>query len=349
MSSKLMKVIMKTGPKPGAELREVPVPKAGPGEVLVRVKRTSICGTDNHIYSWDPWAASRIKTPLVFGHEFAGVIEEVGSGVTTHKVGNSVSAETHIVCNKCYQCRTGQMHVCKNVKILGVDIPGCFAEYVVVPAENAWLNDPSLPFEIASVQEPFGNAVHTVFAGHGVTGRSVAVIGCGAIGIMAAGLARAMGATAVYAVDVNPYRLELVKRYNPTRVINAASEDPVKVIQQETNGEGIDVLLEMSGNEKAIAQGFTMLKEGGHASLLGLTPRPITMDINNAIVFKGATVYGISGRRMYRTWYQTKAILGSKAVDLSKVITHRFHLHEFAKGFELMAKGECGKVVLEVE
>ncbi len=343
-----MRALVKTKTGAGAEMREVPVPEPGPDEVLVRVKRAGICGTDHHIFQWDPWAASRIKPPLIFGHELSGVVEKTGKNVTTHKVGDHVSAETHVVCGKCYQCRTGRKHVCKNVSIIGVDRPGCFADYVVIPAENAWINPKDMPYEIAAIQEPFGNAVHTVFAGHGVTGKTVAVFGCGPIGIMSAGLCRAVGATAVYAIDINPYRLELVKKYNPTKVINAAEEDPVEVIMRETNGEGIDVLLEMSGSEPAIKQGFTVLKDGGHASLLGLTSKPITFDLNNMIVFKGATVFGISGRRMFQTWYQVRAILQSKTLDIKPVITHTFKFEDYEKGFDLMKQGKCGKVVLEI-
>jgi len=340
-----MKAIMKHHMGPGAELREVPIPQIEPHEVLIQVKATSICGTDVHIYTWDAWAESRIKAPMVFGHEFSGVVVEVGRDVTGVKIGDHVSAETHVVCHQCLQCKTGQYHICQNTKILGVDFQGCFAEYVKMPAENIWKNPIDMPFEKASIQEPMGNAVHTVLAGH-VAGKTVAVMGCGPIGIMAVAVAKASGATEVVAIDVNDYRLDLARKVGATVTINSAQEDPVKRVMQVTEGTGVEVVCEMSGHPVAIRQSFEMLTNGGRMSILSLPTKPIELDITNQIVFKGVTVQGITGRKMYETWRQTSGLLHSGQVDVTPIITHTMPLENFKEGFDLMISGKCGKVVL---
>ncbi|HZG15016.1 MAG TPA: L-threonine 3-dehydrogenase [Candidatus Bathyarchaeia archaeon] len=340
-----MKAIMKHHMDPGAELREVPIPQIEPHEVLIQVKATSICGTDVHIYTWDAWAESRIKAPMVFGHEFSGVIVEVGRDVTGVKIGDHVSAETHVVCHQCLQCKTGQYHICQNTKILGVDFQGCFAEYVKMPAENIWKNPIDMPFEKASIQEPMGNAVHTVLAGP-VAGKTVAVMGCGPIGIMAVAVAKASGATEVVAIDVNDYRLDLARKVGATVTINSAQEDPVKRVMQVTEGTGVEVVCEMSGHPVAIRQSFEMLTNGGRMSILSLPTKPIELDITNQIVFKGVTVQGITGRKMYETWRQTSGLLHSGQVDVTPIITHTMPLENFKEGFDLMISGKCGKVVL---
>ncbi|MFC4077927.1 L-threonine 3-dehydrogenase [Salinithrix halophila] len=329
----------------GAELKEVSIPSAGPGEVLVKVKAASICGTDVHIYSWDDWAAGRIKPPLVFGHEFCGEVVETGEGVTGFEKGDSVSAETHIVCGRCPQCRRGEAHVCTFTKIIGVDTRGCFSEYAVMPAGNLWKNDPTLPPEVATAMEPMGNAVHTVLSGP-VAGRTVAVIGCGPIGIMAVAVAKASGASAVIAFDINEYRLDLAKKMGATHLVNSGEEDPVAVAKKLTGGWGVDVVLEMSGNPVAIRQGFSMVTMGGRISMLGLPLRAVELDIANDLVFKGVQVHGIVGRRMYETWQQTAGFLTSGQVDLKPMITHRFSLEEYQTAFEQMMSGKSGKVVL---
>lgn len=323
----------------------VDVARAAPGEVLVKVKATSICGTDLHIYMWDPWARSRIKPPMVFGHEFAGEIVELGQGVTRLKVGDQVSAETHIVCNVCYQCRTGQAHTCTNVSIIGVDRPGSFAEYINIPQQNAWLNPPDMPPDVASVQEPFGNAVHSALSTE-LAGKTVLVTGCGPIGLMAIGIARAAGAAAVYTTDIVPYRLKLASLMGADQALNPAEVEVISQIMTFTDGAGVDVFLEMSGNHSAIHEGFAVLRTGGYAALLGLPSRRVEMDLSNEIIFKGATVYGVSGRQMWKTWYQTRALLSSGAVDVSPIITHRLPLEQFENGLKLMSTGQCGKVVL---
>jgi threonine 3-dehydrogenase len=343
--SEKMKAVIKAKAAPGAELAMVDIPQVGPGEVLIKVKATSICGTDVHIYNWDPWARSRIKPPMVFGHEFAGEIAELGEGVTTLELGDYVSAETHIVCNVCYQCRTGEAHICEDVSIIGVDRPGSFAEYVSIPEQNAWLNPPDMPPQVASIQEPFGNAVHAALSTE-LAGKRILVTGCGPIGLMAIGIAKAAGVAAVYGTEVVPYRLELASRVGTDLVLNPLEVDVVSEITTATNGLGVDILLEMSGNPSAIHEGFAVLRSGGYAALLGLPSKPMELDLNNEIIFKGAIVYGVAGRKIWKTWYQTRALLDSGAVDVGPIITHQLPLEEFEQGLKLMSKGECGKVVL---
>jgi threonine 3-dehydrogenase len=343
--SEKMRAVIKAKAAPGAELAMVDIPQVGPGEVLIEVKATSICGTDLHIYNWDPWARSRIKPPMVFGHEFAGEIVELGEGVTTLELGDYVSAETHIVCNVCYQCRTGEAHICEDVSIIGVDRPGSFAEYVSIPEQNAWLNPPDMPPEVASIQEPFGNAVHSALSTE-LAGKKVLVTGCGPIGLMAIGIAKASGAAAVYGTEVVAYRLELASHMGTDLLLDPTEADVVSEIMTATSGLGADVLLEMSGNPSAIHEGFAVLRSGGYAALLGLPSKPMELDLNNEIIFKGAMVYGVSGRKIWKTWYQTRALLSSGAVDVNPIITHQLPLEEFEQGLKLMSTGECGKVVL---
>jgi threonine 3-dehydrogenase len=341
-----MKAIVKHHRGYGAELQMVDIPQIKEDEVLIKVKATSICGTDVHIYTWDEWSESRVNPPYVFGHEFAGEIVEVGSKVTNVVLGDQVSAETHIVCYECPQCLTGDYHICKNTKIIGVDTHGCFAEYVALPAVNVWKNPKDMPYDVASVQEPMGNAVHTVLAGD-VAGKTVAVIGCGPIGIMAVGVAKAAGASQVIAVDLNEYRLDLATKMGATTVINAKENNPVDLVMELTDGNGVDVICEMSGHPVAMNQGFKMVTNGGRVSILSLPVRPVELDITNDIVFKGVTVQGITGRKMYTTWQQVSRLLKSGQVDVKPMITHHFPLEDFEKGFDLMISGQCGKVVLQ--
>jgi threonine 3-dehydrogenase len=340
-----MKAVVKRTAAPGAELAMVDIPPVGPGEVLVKVSAASICGTDHHIYIWNEWAQGRIKPPKIMGHEFCGEVVEVGEGVTKIKVGDLVSAETHVVCGRCPLCLTGKGHVCKNTTILGVDIDGAFAEYVVIPEENAWLNDRAISPELASIQEPLGNAVHTLLSGQ-IAGCTVAITGCGPIGLMAIAVAKAVGASAVYATEINEYRAELAVKMGADRVFNPAKEDAVKDILKETDGYGVDVVAEMSGNPKAISQAFEMVKQGGRISLLGLPAKPVELDISEKLIFKGVMVNGITGRLMYDTWFQVKGLLKSGHLKVEPVITHRFSLEEYEKGMELMDAGNCGKVIL---
>jgi threonine 3-dehydrogenase len=340
-----MRALCKTRPEAGAELVETPIPEIGPDDILMKVRAATICGTDLHVYNWDAWAQSRIKTPLVFGHECSGEIVEVGKNVREVCVGDYVSLETHITSEASYQTRICQANVDPAVKILGIDRAGSYAEYVAVPAKVAWKNPHDMAPEVASIQEPFGNAVYTVLSGP-IAARTVLVTGCGPIGLWAIGIAKATGAKAVYATDINPKRLAIAEQMGATIAINSAESDPVEIIMRETGGIGVDVLCEMSGNWRAIKQGFAALRNGGRVSILGIPARPIELDLANDIVFKGATIYGISGRLIWETWYQTQALITTGMVDPTPVITHRFRLDEFEQGFSLMNSGDAAKVAL---
>jgi threonine 3-dehydrogenase len=342
-----MRALAKRKPGPGAELIEVPAPRPGPRELLVRVKAASICGTDLHIYNWDAWAAGRLKPPLIFGHEFGGTVEEVGAEVRSFAPGDLVSAETHVVCGRCFLCRVGRAHVCEKTSILGVDRDGAFAEFVVIPEENALDNPRDMAPEIAAIQEPMGNAVHTVLAGE-VAACTVAVLGCGPIGLLAIAVARACGASRVWAMEPSAYRRDLASRMGATEVVDPGATNPLEFILERTEGEGADVVLEMSGHPAAVTQGFKMARLGGRVALLGLPSRPLEIDLANDIVMRGLTVQGIAGRRMYATWYQTRELLASGQVDPKPVITHRFRLEEFEEAFELVRSGRCGKVVFQL-
>ncbi|MCL6450841.1 MAG: L-threonine 3-dehydrogenase [Acetobacteraceae bacterium] len=345
MLPKKMKALVKARSGRGAELAVVDVPRPGPRDALIRVRACSVCGTDYHIYAWDPWAASRVRPPLVFGHEFCGEVVAVGEAVRSVAVGDTVSAETHVACGRCSLCRTGQAHICQEVAILGVDRPGSFAQYVSLPEENAWKNPPGVAPEIASVQEPLGNAVHTVLSGE-VAGRTVAVLGCGPIGLFAVGVARAAGAAAVYATDISPYRLALAPRMGADRALDASRADVVAELRSLTGGEGPDVVLEMSGSPAAVSQALKAVRFGGRVSILGIPSRPVEIDLAQDVVFKGITIQGITGRRMFETWYQTRALLSSGRLDISPVITHRLPMEEFELAMELVGSGQCGKVIL---
>jgi threonine 3-dehydrogenase len=343
--TRTMAAVLKPAAAPGSSVTRVPIPTLGPRDVLIRVRAASICGTDLHIQNWDKWAQSRIRPPLVFGHEFCGDVAEVGAAVTHTQVGAFVSVEGHIADGTCYQCRTGNGHICENVAIVGVDRPGCFAEFVAVPETNVYTMDAGITQEIAAIQDPFGNAVHTTLSGE-VAGLTVAVVGSGPIGCCAVAVARAVGARSVFATDVRPYRLELARRMGADRVIDSSREDPVAVVQGETGGHGADVVLEMSGHPDGVRQAFKMLRRGGRASLLGIPSQPVALDLAEDIIFKGATVHGINGRRMWQTWYQAQALLQSGRVDLSPLITHRFPLAQIEKGMDLLRDGQAAKIIL---
>ncbi len=340
-----MRAIVKPNAGPGLVLMEVDVPPVGPRDALVKIKATSICGTDLHIYKWDPWARSRIRPPIIVGHEFCGTVVEVGPEVTEVQVGDYVSGDSHVVCHHCYQCRTGREHVCQNTQIVGVDRDGCWGDYVVLPASGLWINPPDLIPEIASMQDNFGNAVHTALSTN-MTNRYVLVTGCGPVGLMAIAVAKAAGARAVFATDISPYRLELARRMGATHVYNVAEVDVVIEIMRETEGNGVDVLLEMSGAAAAIDQGFEALAYGGEAALLGLTPSPIPFNLNDHVIFKGATIHGVVGRKLWETWYQMRALLSSGAVDLRPVVTHRFSLEQYEDALRVMQTGQSGKIVM---
>lgn len=345
--SQMMKAVIKAERGPGLQLTEWPVPEIGPGEVLVKVLAASICGTDLHIYNWDEWAQSRLKPPFVVGHEITGEIAAVADDVTSVRVGDRVSLESHVVCNECFYCRTGREHICENTRIIGVDRDGGFAEYIAVPAQNAWTNPPDLPLRVAVLEENFGNAVHTAMA-QDVSAKYVLVTGCGPVGIMSIAVAKAAGARKVFATDVSDYRLKMATEAGADLTINALNADVVGMVREATCDEGVDVLLEMSGAPSAIDQGFTLLKEGGEAALLGLAPGPFTFDLNKHIVFKGAIVRGIVGRRLWDTWYQVRGLLESGAVDLSEIVTHEFALEDFDRAYEVFKSGKSGKIMFHL-
>ena len=340
-----MKALSKSGPQPGFTLKDVPVPEIGPTDVLIRVEKAGVCGTDLHIYSWDSWAQARIAPPMVVGHEFMGTVAAVGEAVASVRVGERVSAEGHVADLTCLLCRTGQAHICERVEIIGVDRDGAFAEYVAVPEYNVWKLDPAIPDVFAAIFDPLGNAVHTVMAA-GVSVKSVAITGVGSIGLMAIPVARAAGASSVYAVDVNPAKLTLAQRLgaDATFVASPGVVDEVKAL---TNGDGVDVLLEMSGSGAAIDAGLQMVRNGGTAALLGIPSDAVNINLAERIIFKGLTVLGINGRRMFETWYQTQALVKSGRVDLGSIVTHVLPYTQFDRAFELMRSGEAAKIVLD--
>ena len=344
-----MKAIVKTEPGPGAEMLDVPEPTiTRPDQIKVRVQATSICGTDYHIYSWDRWSAGRVKPPRIMGHEFAGEVVEVGADVTSLAPGDYVSGESHWVCNRCKQCLMNERHVCANTKILGVDVDGCFAPYVVVPAGSAWKNERSVPPHLACVQDPLGNAVHATLAGE-VVGRTVAVLGCGPIGIFAVAVARAAGASAVYATDTQDYRLELATRLGADETMNAIRDDVEKRMLALTGGLGVDVVLEMSGAPQAIRQAMRICRRGGRVSLMGIPAQTVELDMAEDMIFKGLTIQCIVGRKLYETWDTMRSLLASGRLDIAPAITHELAFEDYAHGMELMKSGQCGKVVFRME
>ena len=344
---KRMHALVKPGPAPGMEMREVPVPEVGPDDVLIAVETASVCGTDLHIFQWDRWAQSRIKPPYIPGHEFSGTIVSVGERVKNFSLGDFVSAEMHIACGHCLQCRTGQAHVCQFVKILGVDGNGAFADYVCIPATNVWKLDPSIPREWGSLLDPFGNAVHTVLAGP-IAGQTALVTGCGPIGLFAIAIAKACGAARVFAVEPNAGRLALAQQMGADLLLDPRDPTIEAAVHQATEGNGVDALLEMSGHGAAIQQVLRLLRNGGWAGLLGLPSKPVELDLADAVIFKGATVHGINGRKMYETWLQAEALLRSGRIDLSPVITHRLPLAEFDQAMHLLESGQASKILLQV-
>src|SRR5512142_329215 len=340
-----MMAVVKSQAAPGTEIREVKIPAFGVQDVLVKVKVASVCGTDLHIYNWDAWAQRRIHPPLIPGHEFCGEVVAVGDEVTSVKEGDFVSAEMHVNCGKCFQCRTGEAHICQHVKILGVDADGAFAEYVRIPETNIWKIDPAIPPEYASIFDPLGNAVHTVLSGD-IAAKTVAITGCGPIGLFAIAVAKACGATQVFAIEVNEYRRKVATQMKADYVLDPTKDDVKSIVMDATGGVGVDVLLEMAGNPDAIKLGFQILRLGGRVSLLGIPSKPIEMNFAEDIIFKGATVLGINGRRMYQTWYQMQALLKAGKLDLRPVITDRIAMSDFSKGMERLRTGEASKILL---
>lgn len=347
-STPTMRCLFKHHAGPGLEFdANRPIPTPGPRDVLIRVSKAGICGTDRHIWEWDAWAAARIPVGIVTGHEFVGIIEKVGSAVTRYQPGLRVSAEGHITAGLDYNSRTGNAHIARDTRILGIDRDGCFAEYVVVPEENVWPVHPSIPDHIAAVFDPLGNAVHTVMSA-GVSARTVLITGVGIIGLMAVTVAKAAGASRIFVTDVDQRRLALAKKLGAVEAYRASDPNWISDIRRQCRGDGPDVLLEMSGHPGAIDDGFKALRPGGIAALLGIPSRPISFDLSNHVIFKGATVLGVNGRRMFETWYQMEALLLSGRLELEEIITHQIPLEDFAKGFALMQSGEGIKIVMNI-
>jgi threonine 3-dehydrogenase len=345
---KTMHALVKTTAGPGMEMREVPVPEIGATDVLIAVETASVCGTDLHIYHWDEWAQARIKPPYIPGHEFSGTVVAIGERVQGISVGDFVSAEMHVACGHCLQCRSGQAHVCQFVKILGVDADGAFADYVRIPASNVWKLDPSIPRDFGSLFDPFGNAVHTVLSGP-IAGQTVAVMGCGPIGLFSIAVAKACGAAKIFAIEPNAARRELARTMGANVLLDPRDASLEAEVKAATGGNGVDVLLEMSGHPAAIQQGFRLLRMGGRASLLGIPAKPVELDLANAVIFKGAQVHGINGRKMYETWFQAEALIRDRGVDLTPVITHRLPLAQFDEAMKLLESGEASKILLTVK
>jgi threonine 3-dehydrogenase len=340
-----MLAVVKPEAAPGADVRQVKIPTYSRTDVLVKVKVASICGTDLHIYEWDRWAQGRIHPPLVPGHEFCGEVVAYGDEVTSVKEGDFVSAEMHVACGKCLQCRTGEAHICQNVKIIGVDADGAFAEYVVIPESNIWKLDPGIPLEYASILDPLGNAVHTVLAGE-IAGRSVAITGCGPIGLFAIAVARAVGAAQVFAIEVNEHRRNVARQMKADLTLDPSKDDVNAIVMEKTGGAGVDVVLEMAGHPSAIRTAFDIIRRGGRISLLGLTSKPVSLNFSEDIIFKGLTIQGINGRRMYQTWYQMTALLKAGKLDLHPVITDRIAMKDFSKAMERLKTGEASKILV---
>ena len=339
-----MKALVKRYSTPGLWLVDVPEPKTGINDVLIRVHKTGICGTDLHIYNWDEWAQKTIPVPMVVGHEFVGEIVEVGSNVIDFHPGQIVSGEGHVVCGRCRNCLAGRRHLCKDTKGIGVNRPGAFAEYVALPMSNVWVHSEGINPEVASIFDPFGNAVHTALT-FPVLGEDILITGAGPIGIMAAAVVRHAGARHVVITDVNPYRLDLARKMGVSRAVNPMEQSLADVQKELKMTEGFDVGLEMSGNAAAFQDMLANMAHGGKIAMLGIPSKPMLIDWNT-VIFNMLTIKGIYGREMYETWYMMRSMLES-GLDLTPVITHRFGYEEFEKGFAAMNSGQSGKVILD--
>ena len=337
-----MKALVKRSAEPGIWMENVPMPTVSTNEVLIKVEKTAICGTDLHIYNWDEWSQRTIHPPLVIGHEFVGEIVELGLGVHNYSVGDRVSAEGHITCGMCRNCRAGRRHLCTDTKGIGVNRDGAFAEYITVPASNLWLIPDKIPSEIAACFDPLGNATHCALS-FTVVGEDVLITGAGPIGIMAAGICRFIGARHVVVTDSNDLRLELAGKMGATHLVNVARENLDEAMRAQNIHEGFDIGLEMSGNPEAFNDMLHHMYHGGRVALLGILPAKTLIDWDQ-VIFKGLHIKGIYGREMFETWYKmTQMVAGG--LDLSPILTHRLAIDDYMTGFEAMKSGECGKVV----
>lgn len=345
-----MRAVVKPAPGLGMQLIEAPMPTVGARDVLIRVHNAGVCGTDLHIWEWDAWAAGRLRPPVIVGHEFAGEVVELGPEVAAEGIfarGDLVTAEGHLVCGDCDPCRTGNAHLCVRTQIIGVDRDGAFADYIAMPASNVMKLD-GIPTDIGAIMDPVGNAVHTALEGGDIAGATVLVIGCGPIGCFATGVLRASGAALVLASDFNPTRRELATRMGANRVLDPASEDVVAIVRELTSGLGVDLVCEMSGHPAGHATAFAVARPGGRVNLLGTPSQTTQVDFARDVIFKGLTLYGVTGRRMYETWIQMRRLIGSGALDPRPVITHRFPLEQIADAIRVIKDGSAGKVILEV-
>ena len=348
--SEKMTAVRKVGREKGLVVEEIPIPDIGPSDVLVAVEAASICGTDLHIWDWNEWSAQRINPPLTVGHEFAGTVVEVGKAVEHVAVGDYVSAESHVTCGMCFQCRTGQAHMCPRTQILGLDRDGAFADYVALPEKVIWQNDRSkLPSEIATLQEPFGNAVFATLA-HDLAGESVGVLGCGPIGLFSIGIAKASGAASVFAADMNEYRLDLARKMGADSTINPGKSGPdgdiAQWLVQANEGFGVDIVLEMSGAPSAIDAAFQGVRNGGRVTLFGIPSSPVRIDVAESMIFKNLTVLALNGRRIFDTWYRTRWLLESGVVDLRPLITREIGFEDIEEAMNMLEGGEACKLIL---
>lgn len=345
-----MRAVVKAAPTVGLQVMDVPEPTPGARDVLIRVHAAGVCGTDLHIWEWDAWAAGRLHPPVVVGHEFAGAIVALGREVEAEgilAVGDMVTAEGHIVCGHCVPCRTGNAHLCVRTQIIGVDRDGAFADLIAMPASNVMKLD-GIPTDIGAIMDPIGNGVHTALEGGDVAGATALVIGCGPIGCFAAGVLRAAGAGLVIASDFNPTRRQLARSIGAHRVLDPASEDVVEVVRELTGGIGVDLVCEMSGHPSGHATAFAAARPGGRVNLLGTPSRKTEVDFARDVIFKGLTLYGVTGRRMYQTWITMRRLLVSGSFDPNPIITHRFPLEEIAQAIGVIKDGTAGKVILEI-
>lgn len=338
-----MKALVKAKAERGLWMQEVEIPTCGPNDVLIKISKTAICGTDLHIYRWDEWSQKTIPVGMHVGHEFVGKIVELGSAVKGLEIGDRVSGEGHITCGHCRNCRAGKRHLCRNTEGVGVNRPGAFAEYLAIPADNAFKIADNISDDLASIFDPYGNAAHTALS-FDLVGEDVLITGAGPIGIMAAKIARHVGARHIVVTDVNDYRLELAKQMGATRVINVAKERLEDVMEEIGMTEGFDVGLEMSGVASAFHQMLDKMNHGGKIAMLGIPSGDLAIDWNQ-VIFKGLFIKGIYGREMFETWYKMASLLQS-GMDLNPIITHHFSVNDFEEGFEIMDKGQCGKVIL---
>jgi len=342
-----MKALIKDKPVRGGTFTDLSIPRIGDSDLLVKVHAAAICGTDIHIYQWNEYASSRIKLPLLFGHEYAGEVVDVGKNVTTLKRGDRVAAETHVPCGHCYQCTTGLQHICRDMKILGVHMDGAFAEYAVLPAVCAWKLDPSISYEVGSTMEPFGIGVHALSKTKPV-GKKVIVFGCGPIGIYAQMVAKLSGAEVVIGVDVSQERCALARQTGTDFVLNAREVNVLEEVNRLTGGQGADIVVELTGNRGVLNDATKTLRRGGEVVLVGLFSGPVEWDLVNNVIYKEANVYGVTGRIMWDTWWTAQSILLSGKIDVSPVITHTFELTDFDRALQLAESATAGKIVFKL-